>query len=337
MYVGNQLAHHGHTPTSIDRLAPLLREEEYTVYTSGTKKNKPLRLLEMINSIIRNRKNVDVVLIDTYSTAAFYFAWLCAKVCTSLNIKYVPLLHGGNLPERIKESPGMSKQLFGNSFANVCVSGYMQHYLDKNGYDSMLIENSIDLSLYPFKKRSVPIPKLLWVRAFHRIYNPQMAIKVAEELRSEFPDVQLTMVGPERDGSLEECKQICAKLNLHEQVKFTDKLSTEEWIKLSEQQCVFINTSSYDNLPVSIIEAMACGLPVVSTNPGGIPYLISHGDNGLLSETKNVHAMALVLQLLLKDAALTEKLSIAGRKKADSFDWQHVKKKWHLLLDNCMK
>lgn len=301
---------------------------------AGKSKSKPLRLLEMMKGIIRYKSKVDIVLIDTYSTTAFYFAWGCAQLCRIFNIKYVTILHGGNLPDRIKKSPDMSKQLLKNSFANVCVSGYMQHYLDKKGYNSVLIENSVDLKDYPFKKRSVPIPKLFWVRAFHSIYNPQMAIRVVQKLREEFPDIQLTMVGPERDGSLEDCKQLCAKLNLHEQVKFTGKLSTEEWVTLSEQHCIFINTSNYDNLPVSIIEAMACGMPVVSTYPGGIPYLISDGENGILTEKKNAQAMAHALQILLKDADFTEKLSLEGRKHAESFNWQNVKQKWHKLFDS---
>lgn len=302
------------------------------MFASGRRKNKPLRLVEMLKSIFSHKDKVDVVLIDTYSTVAFYFAWLCGKLCKALGIKYIPILHGGNLPERIRRSPGMSEQLFNNSFVNVCVSGYMQHYMNKKGYDSVLIENSIDLAGYPFKKRTVPIPKLLWVRSFHRIYNPQMALKVVQKLRDEFPDVQLTMVGPDRDGSLEDCKQLCAKLNLHEQVKFTGKLSTKDWVGLSEQHCIFINTSNHDNLPVSIIEAMACGMPVVSTDPGGIPYLISEGENGILTEKKNPQAMAHALQIVLKDAGLTEKLSLAGRQHAESFNWQNVKQKWHKLF-----
>ena len=76
----------------------------------------------------------------------------------------------------------------------------------------------------------------------------------------------------QKDGSMEACKEYAAEEKLP--VKFTGKLEKNEWIKISADAGIFINTSNIDNTPVSLMEAMALGLPVVSTNVGGIPYLI---------------------------------------------------------------
>src|SRR5690606_36977293 len=105
-------------------------------------------------------------LIDTFSTAAFYFAWLCARWCRILNLKYIPILHGGNLPHRLKESPEKCRQLFGKSFQNIAVSKYLHLELQRMGLGSIVIENHIELQGYPFRERSVLKPSLLWVRAF---------------------------------------------------------------------------------------------------------------------------------------------------------------------------
>ena len=115
-------------------------------------------------------------------------------------------------------------------------------------------------------------------------------------------------------------------------IQFTGKLSKAEWIDLSESYDIFINTTNVDNTPVSLIEAMALGLPIVSTNVGGIPYLISHEENGLLVESNNVESMMEAVAKLLEDQKMAERLSIAGRRKSEEFDWKKVKLKWLDLL-----
>ena len=144
------------------------------------------------------------------------------------------------------------------------------------------IPNSIDISLYPFLKRSKPKHKILWVRAFDKIYNPKLALETLELLIADFPDAELCMIGPDKDGSLNELSDLARKNSLP--VTFRGKMSKVEWIDISKDFDVFLNTTNFDNTPVSLIEAMALGLPVVSTNVGGIPYLIEDQCNGVLVE-----------------------------------------------------
>lgn len=332
LYIGNKLAVHGRTPGSIDTLGRLLEEEGYTVRYSSSSLNKISRLVDMLTAIWQKRNEADVVLIDTYSTSAFYFAWLCGMLCTMLRIKYIPILHGGNLPQRFRQSPGKCRQLFGKSFRNITVSPYLQKELRAVGMNSVLIENSIQLQHYIFRHRQVVLPKLLWVRAFHETYNPQMAVLLMKQLAEKYPDARLNMVGPDLDGSMQLCKALAKELKVEDKITFTGKLPKQAWIELAQECDVFINTTNYDNLPVSVIEAMALGMPVVSTNAGGVPYIIEDGVNGLLVEKEDVHAMAIAVQKLLKDALIAAQLSENARKHAEQFDWQIIKLKWQQLL-----
>src|SRR5690606_31616955 len=93
-------------------------------------------------------------------------------------------------------------------------------------------------------------------------------------------NASLCMVGPDTDGSLSQVKALAKQLKVS--VKFTGKLTKSEWNQLSKEYNIFINTTNFDNMPVSVIEAMALGLPVVSTNVGGLPYLITDGVDGML-------------------------------------------------------
>src|SRR5207249_4816523 len=90
----------------------------------------------------------------------------------------------------------------------------------------------------------------------------------------------------------------------------------------------------FDNAPVSVLEAMACGLPVVSTNVGGMPYLLEGGRTGLLTPPGNVEAMANAVIRLLREPELALRLARNARERAEEFDWAFVLPRWESLLDS---
>lgn len=330
LYLGNKLEKHGASPTSIDTLPPLLQQEGYRITSVSSIENKPLRLFHMLGSIIFIKKK-DLVLIDTYSTSNFWYAVLSAKLSQLLSIPYIFILHGGNLEERFANSSERILKLFRTARANVVPSYYLKEKLEVFNFGNMIcIPNSIELGNYEFKKRNSLKPKLLWVRAFDKVYNPGMVLEVCEKLTKNYPNVEVCMVGPEKDGSLKRLQRISKDKNLN--VSFEGKLSKEEWKKLAIEFDIFINTSNIDNTPVSVIEAMALGLTVVSTNVGGLPYLISHEENGFLVNPGQPKDMAAAIERLLEDSALAERLSVNGRTKAEEFNWTQVKRSWLELL-----
>jgi len=337
LYIGNKLAEHGRTPTAIDTLGPLLEQEGHILHYASNKLKQSARLQDMLLRIWKYRKEVDLVLIDTYSTTAFYYAWLSAKLCGWLGVKYIPILHGGNLPARFQHSPGKCKAVFGNSAMNIAVSPYLLQYLEKAGYNGTVIENSISLNDYSFRQRTQLQPLLLWVRSFHETYNPQMAVHLVHTLKQQYPDIHLTMIGPEVDGSMEKCKTLSAELGVDQHIIFTGKLSKHEWTSLAQSKDIFINTTNYDNLPVSVLEAMALGLPVVSTNVGGIPYIITDKQNGLLVNADDIAAMNTAVTQLLSDNSMATIIGKNAREYAERYDWNIIKTKWHNLLKSIAK
>lgn len=330
VYIDNFLSLHGATPTTGATLTQLFAKQGYDVICAGTKKSKPGRLLEMLLAIVKNRKAV--VLIATYSTSAFYFAWACAQLCRILRITYIPCLHGGNLPERIQNSPILARQLFAHSYTNVVVSGYLEQSVVQNKWPSTLIPNSIPLEKYPYLHRTTAGLRLLWVRSFHKIYNPQLALKVVYELNKIYKDVHLTMTGPDKDGSLDLCRQMAKELNIDNIVTFTGRLNVDEWVQLSASHDVFINTTNFDNLPVSVIEAMALGMPVISTNVGGLKYLIEDGVNGLLVNPGSETEFIAAIRRLMDETSLAPQLSTHARQSAEKFEVTAVMQLWDKLL-----
>lgn len=331
LYLGNMLSKSGSNVTTIDTQTELFQREGISVYIASPKKNQALRLFDMLSAILKYRHKVDVVLIDTYSTLGFWFAYSSARLCQVLNIPYIPILHGGNLPERLKKSPELCQALFKNAKINIAPSAYLMHYFKKAGYSNLTyIPNTIEISKYKFQERVHLSPKLLWVRAFVDIYNPILALKVLEELQKTHPDAELSMVGPFKDETIDECRAYAEEKKLP--VSFTGGMPKEEWLAYAKDFDVFINTTNVDNTPVSVIEAMALGLPVVSTNVGGLPFMLEHQTDALLVKPDSKEEMTSAIQSLLDSSELSQNITAAARAKVEKFDWEVVKHQWFEVL-----
>lgn len=332
LYVGNQLLSHGLSPTNADILPPLLRAEGYAVTVVSDKWIQLQRLIDMLVTTLKHRRKADLVFIDTYSTRNFYYAVAVAAVCRFYKIPYVPILRGGNLPARLETHPRMSQKLFGNAYINMAPSKYLYSgFKAKNFQNLVYIPNTIPLANYTFKKRHSLEYRLLWVRSFADIYNPTMALEVMELLQMKGNSVSLCMVGPDKDGSMERCKALAKEKGLD--VIFTGMLSKSDWLKLSEGFDIFINTTNFDNTPVSVIEAMALGMPVVSTNVGGIPFLIEDGKTGILTEPDDAAAMASAIMALVNNPEKALELTENARAMVELFDWEVVKEQWRELVE----
>jgi glycosyltransferase involved in cell wall biosynthesis len=330
LYIGNALSNSRSTSTIIETLSAQLKEF-CSIKVASHKSNKVLRLLDMVTLVLKNKSKTDLVLIDTYSTQNFYYAVVISQLCRVLNIKYITILHGGDLEDRLKSNPELSHFVFGNAHKIVAPSNFLKSVFETYGYNDLIyIPNSIELEKYEFENRSIDAIKLLWVRSFSAMYNPEQAVLVLEQLLNMNYEATLTMIGPDADGSLSEVKSLADTKGL--EVHFTGKLTKLEWIALSKDCNVFINTTNIDNTPVSVIEAMALGLPVVSTNVGGIPFLITDQTDGLLVEPKDVTAMANAIIKLKSDDNLRIELVTNARTKVENFAWHAVKKSWAALL-----
>ena len=331
LYIGNKLSKHGNNATTIETLGPLLESAEMVVKYASSQKNKAIRLFDMLAKTLLFGRKSDYILIDTYSTYNFWYAFSISQLARLLKVNYIPILHGGELPARLRKNRKLSKMIFANSYINVAPSGYLVDAFSAAGYKNVIyIPNSITIAEYPFKERRNLQPKLLWVRAFSRIYNPEMAVQVLLKLKQDFPQTELCMVGPEKDGSMQETKMLAQQLNL--KIDFPGKLTKSSWTKLSESYDIFINTTHQDNMPVSVIEAMALGLAIVSTNVGGIPFLLENQKTALLVDDNDIYAMTENIKILLRDKQYAQDLTLNAKTVADGFDSEKVQLQWIEIL-----
>ena len=331
LYIGNQSTPGGGSPTSIDTLAPLLRKEGYTVKTASKKRGRLGRLADMLFQVYKHRKDTSYVLIDTYSTMNFWYAISVGQLCQRLGLRYIPILHGGDLPSRLNKSARLAAVFFKEAHLNIAPSQFLQAEFQTYGIRNIkMIPNSIKIQDYHFKKRKEFRPKLLWVRAFAELYNPMLALQVLEILQHKHPDAELYMVGPEKDESMKICRKLATEKRLP--VRFPGKVNKEQWRKMSTEFDIFLNTTNIENTPVSVIEAMALGLPVVSTDVGGMPFLIDHDKDGILVPPQSPVKMAEAVERLLENKNKAMNIATFAREKVEGFDWEKVKGQWVEVL-----
>jgi glycosyltransferase involved in cell wall biosynthesis len=145
-------------------------------------------------------------------------------------------------------------------------------------------------------------------------------------VHARYPQARLTVAGT---GPTERpLKTLAADLGVADAVTFTGRIDNWDMPALYRSATLVLNPSTADNMPISILEAWASGVPVVSTNVGGIPFLVEDARNALLVEPRRPESMARAALRVLESPALAASLAGAGRAAAEEFTWPKVREAW---------
>lgn len=314
-------------------LAVALKMAGWSVLISSSQRGRVARLIDFLFTVWRHRSKYNVAHVDVYSGPAFVWAELVCWALRMVKKPYVLTLRGGNLPSFARNNGKRVHRLLQSSSMVTTPSAYLFEQMRLYRRELILLPNAIDLSKYPFRPRAHPGPRLVWLRAFHNIYNPSLAVRVVASLAKSLPSVRLIMMGPDKgDGSLQTAKKAAVDLGVTQEVTWTGPVTKEEIPRLLQKGDILLNTPRVDNTPVSVLEAMACGVCIVSTNVGGIPYLLADEQDAILVPDNDEVAMGKAVQRLLTEDGLAERLSMNARRKVEQFDWPMILPKWERLL-----
>jgi len=149
------------------------------------------------------------------------------------------------------------------------------------------------------------------LRAFNEIDNNKMKCVVVGD-------------GPERD----KLEKLADDFKLRSKVLFTGAVPFEDLTDLYAEAEFFVLPTVAEGSPLVVLEAMASGLPVISTKVSGIPEVIDNEQNGFIVPPRDVHALAECMRVLIEDDELRAKMSKTARKKTvASFSWNAVARK----------
>lgn len=330
---GNFLSAKTGTRGMCEDLAIQLRKKGFSVFTASDKLNKIARMTDLLWTAWRNRKRYQLAIVEIYSGLAFEWAWLLSKLLKILKKPFIAVLHGGKLAEFYRTKPKKVSEVLNNA-ALICTPSLMlQRAFQNEGFQVEYLPNGIDLSLYPFQKRERFEPNIVWLRAIHEIYNPLMAIQAFKLVLEACPEAKLWMIGPDKaDGTMPKMVAEIESLPEPKHVQIVGAVAKADVPKWLNKADVFINTTNYESFGVSVVEAIACGLPVVSTDAGELPFLWKDGEEVLLVPKNDAQGMAKKLLELLNGEVQADLLVVRAKEKVDQFDWKNILPQWVNLI-----
>jgi len=333
LIVGNFLSSNFSVRGVCEDVAARLASVGWSVIKTSSRCGRLARLLDMTGTAWCQRHRYQVAQVDVYSGRPFLWAEVVCSVLRQAGKPYILTLHGGNLPSFARRWPGRVGRFLRSAAVVTTPSRYLLEQMLPYRADLCLLPNALDISVYPFNPRKAPRHHLTWMRQFHDVYNPSLALRVVQLLASDYPNIRLTMVGGDNGGGhLLHFQQSVKRLGLADRVTLPGGVAKAEVPSWLNQGDIFLNTTNTDNTPVSVLEAMACGLCVISTNVGGIPYLLESEYDALLVPPDDPAAMTRAVQRLLTEEGLAERLSGNARRKAEQFDWANILPRWETLL-----
>ena len=334
LLIGNHLSRHGHTIKVCEELTARLRAAGWPILTASDRAAPAARLADMTATVWRARRDYEVAHVDVYSGRAFVWAEAAAYSLQACRKPFAVTLHGGALPRFARRWPRRVRGLLESAGKVTTPSAYLANAFRSWRPGIRVIPNAIETPASDPPARSRPRPRLVWLRAFHEIYDSTLAVETLADLRRDAPDAVLTMIGPDKgDGSLGRTQDLASRLRLGRAAAFEGRVDKALVPQRLAQADIFLNTSRVDNAPVSVLEAMASGLCVVSTKVGGIPDLLEHERDALLVPPGDAAAMAAAVRRVLFEPGLAARLSRNARRKAARFNWSAVLPQWERLLD----
>jgi len=282
------------------------------------------RLIPYLASLWRVAGQVDVFHIMANSGWSWHLfaapaVWLGHWRRVAVVVNY----RGGEAEEFLQRSGSVVKFTMRRVTTLIVPSGFLQDVFSRFGMPASIVPNIIDLSrFYPRDAVPADTPHLTVARNLEPLYDNETAIKAFQIVRANYPQARLTVAG---SGPEElRLRQFVAREGLDDDVQFTGRLEREAMADLYRSTHVMLNPSLADNMPNSILEAWASGVPVVSTNVGGIPYLATDGVTASLVPAADATAMAKACIELLADASVWQQRAQAGLQEAQRYTWSHV-------------
>jgi glycosyltransferase involved in cell wall biosynthesis len=332
LLIGAHLPHAAGSRSVAEGIAERLQTRGFDLRVTSRLPSRFLRVTDMLVTTWASRNRYDVAHVDVYSGAAFRWAEWAVRLIRASGKPFILTLRGGNLPTFAERHPRRVARLLSGAAAVTAPSAYLGDATRAVRKDVRIIPNPIALDAYSFSEREAPRPRLVWLRAFHRIYDPILAVRVLARIADSENDAHLTMIGADKDGSLADVRAEAERLGVLHRIDFMGGVPKSKVPALLAAGDIFLNTTTIDNAPVSLLEAMATGLIVISTSVGGVPYLVDHEREALLVPAGDADAMARAVRRALDEPGLAGSLSRRARARAQASGWDAVLPLWETLF-----
>jgi L-malate glycosyltransferase len=275
--------------------------------------------------LVNELRRADVVHVFSASYFSFLLAPLPAIVVAKLLGKPVVLNYrSGEAPDHLRRS-AIARKALRSVDRNVVPSRFLHDVFEEFGIGSEIIPNIVDVERFRFRRREPLRPHVLSTRNFEDLYNLPCTLRTFQAVQHRYPDATLTLVGA---GSQEmRVRAMASALGLRH-VTFVGRVPPDDIWRYYAEADIYLQTPDIDNMPSSVLEAFASGCPVVSTDAGGVPAILTDGVHGLLVGCDDADAAAAAIFRLLEEPGLTAQLTSAARASCERYTWTSVRSEW---------
>jgi len=280
-----------------------------------------------VGLLLTRLRRQDVVHVFSASYWSFILAPTPAVLIGRLYGKRVILNYrSGEASDHLANWPRTSRPVLRRADAIVVPSGYLVDVFARFGLRAEPVPNFVDVERITYRQRERLQPQFLANRNFQAHYNVGCVLRAFGRIQAEVSEARLTVAGdgPQRA----ELHALAKSLGLRN-VEFVGAVPPQAMGALYDAADVYLNAPNIDNMPNSVVEAFAAGLPVVTTSAGGIPYIVENEKTGLLVDCDDDAALAAAALRLLRDPRLAKCLS--DRARADvlsKYTWSAVHRDW---------
>ncbi len=307
----------------VELLQKHLREEGHTAEIFSTK-DSVWRRLGLFARLRKVARDYDVLHIHCCSGWGFLPAVVGVEVGRRLKKRIVLTYHGGGGEQFFAKHSKLVRHYLTRTDINIVLSGFLAQVFEKHGMPYTIIPNILDIGDGHYRERTNIKPHFICTRAHTELYNIPCILKAFQRVQQQVPEATLTLVG---DGPQHvELMQMTEEIKLNN-VNFTGRVDNREIYRYLDAADVILSAPTVDNMPVSLLEAMDAGLLVVSSNVGGVPYMIKNNSTGLLFESDNDRELAEKMMWALKNQNMALFIAQQGHKAVGNYLWINIKEK----------
>ena len=301
----------------------LLRGDGFTCDILSTKGSVAKRIKAIFALLSKGRK-YDVFHIHACSDRGFLPAVLGISIGRLLKKRIVLTFHGGGAEGFFRRKEKFVKRYLTRTSANVVLSGFIGRVFDRYGIPYTVIPNILVADGSTFRARTDIRPRFIGIRSLTETYNIKCTLRAFNTVQKKYPEASLKLLG---GGPLKsELEQFVADHHI-QNVTFVGQVPNTEISRYLDEADIMVSSPRFDNMPVSILEGFRAGLLVISSNVGGVPYMIEDGKNGLLFESDNDRQMAEKMIQAVENPGTTHGMIENAYRSLDEYRWEKCRGK----------
>ena len=305
----------------VEALQRHLVEEGFTADVFSCRGSAMKRLF-MPFGLFRKVRHYDLAHIHCCSGWGFLPAVLGVGIAKLAGKRVILTYHGGGGSSFFAKHERLVKHYLMRTDANIVLSGYLGDVFDKYRIPYSIIPNIIELDESLYRKRLTLKPDFICIRSHEEIYNIPCIFRAFKRVQEKIPYATLSLVG---DGSLHDTLVSQASMMELNNVKFTGRVDNSEIYNHLNEADIMLSSPTVDNMPVSLLEAMNAGLLVISSNVGGVPYMIENERTGLLFPSNDDGALAQCMLHALGNIQDSLCIMDAAHNEVKKYSWARVR------------